>query len=206
MKQREIYSNLKVFPPFAVRIDGCRFHRLLSNFKKPYDEKFTKALVDSVVSFFKDSGFSPIFAFLFSDEINLFFYQSPYNYRIEKINSIIPSFISSCLTINLNLKKPISFDSRIILLGKEDIYEYLVLRQAETWRNYVNSYGFYTLLESGISENDAANQLKNMKAKEIHELVFQHGINLAKNPEWQRRGITIYKLNVKTTRKKIIQN
>lgn len=220
MKEREIFSHIKVFPPFAVRIDGRGFRRALAllNLKKPYDERFAHAMVDSVELFFKESGLNPLFAFTFSDEINLFFYEIPYNSRIEKIDSIIPSFISSALTINLNLKTPVSFDSRVVPLGKEDIYKYLLWRQAETWRNHVSSYGYYTLLNSGLSENEAALSLKNMKASEIHELVFQHGINLGETPAWQRCGILIYKetvektgydpikkIEVKTQRTKIMQ-
>ena len=178
MKAREIYSDLRVFPPFAVRIDGRGFRRVLSDFKKPYDERFAKAMADCVECFFRDSGLNPLLCFTFSDEINLFFCEMPYNYRIEKIDSIIPGFLSSALTILLELKKPVAFDARIIPLGKGDIYRYLVWRQAETWRNHVSSYGYYTLLGSGLSENEAASRLKKMKASSIHELVFQHGINL----------------------------
>lgn len=218
MKAREIYSDLRVFPPFAVRIDGRGFRRALSDFKKPYDEIFAKAMADCVECFFRDSGLNPLFAFTFSDEINLFFYEMPYNYRIEKIDSIIPSFFSSALTIRLDLKKSVSFDSRIIPLGKEDIYRYLVWRQAETWRNHVSSYGYYMLRKTGLSENEAAGQLKNMKASAIHELVFKHGINLAQTPAWQRCGVLVFretyekkgyeplkKIEVTTQRTKIIQ-
>lgn len=218
MKEREIYSDLRVFPPFAVRIDGRGFRRALSDFKKPYDERFAKVMADCVECFFRDSGLNPVFAFTFSDEISLFFYEMSYNYRIEKIDSIIPCFFSSALTILLELKKPVSFDSRVIPLGKEDIYRYLVWRQAETWRNHVSSYGYYTLLDSGLSEIDAAARLKKMKASSIHELVFQHGINLAETPAWQRCGVLVFretyekkgydpvkKTDVTTARTKIIQ-
>lgn len=220
MKDREIYSDLKVFPPFAVRIDGRGFRRALDllALKKPYDERFARAMANCVEVFFKDSGLNPLIAFTFSDEINLFFYEIPYNNRIEKIDSIIPAFISSALTIQLNLQNPIAFDSRIIPLGKEDIYKYLLWRQAETWRNHVSSYGYYTLRETGLSENEAAQRLKNMKASEVHELVFRHGINLAETPVWQRCGILIYRevyeklgydpvrrIDVKAERTKIIQ-
>lgn len=220
MKEREIYSHLRLFPPFAVRIDGRGFRRALAllDFKKPYDERFAHAMADSVESFFRESGLAPLFGFTFSDEINLFFYEVPYNNRIEKIDSIIPSFISSALTIKLNLKNPVSFDSRVILLGKDEIYKYLLWRQAEAWRNHVSSYGYYMLLKSGLTGNEAAVRLKNMKASSIHELVFRHGINLAETPAWQRCGILIYretyektgfdpikKTVVKTLRKKVIQ-
>jgi len=219
MKEREIYSHLRVFPPFAVRIDGRSFRRTLAGLKKPYDERFAHAMADSIELFFKESGLNPLFAFTFSDEISFFFYEIPYNNRVEKIDSIIPGFVSSALTIRLELEKPVSFDSRIILLGKEDIYKYLLWRQAETWRNHVSSYGYYTLLKSGFNENEAAIRLKNMKANDIHELVFQNGINLAETPVWQRCGILVYRethvktgydpikqKEVKTQRKKIKQD
>lgn len=220
MKEREIYSNLSVFPPFAVRIDGRGFKRALGllELKKPYDERFAHAMADSIELFFKESGLTPLFAFTFSDEVTFFFSEIPYNGRIEKIDSVIPSFISSSLTIHLNVKSPISFDSRVIILGRDDIYRYLLWRQAETWRNHVSSYGYYTLLKNGLTENEAASRLKNMKASEVHELVFRHGINLAETPAWQRCGILIYretyekpgydpikKTEVVTQRKKIIQ-
>lgn len=220
MKEREIYSHLRVFPPFAVRIDGRGFRRALAllELEKPYDDRFARAMADSVDIFFKESGLNPLFAFTFSDEISFFFNEIPYNNRIEKIDSIIPSFISSALTIQLKLESPVSFDSRVILLGKDDIYRYLLWRQAETWRNHVSSYGYYTLLKSGLTENEAASRLKNMKASSIHELVFQHGINISETPTWQRCGIMVYrethektgydpikKIEVKTPRTQIIQ-
>lgn len=221
MKGREIYSGLRVYPPFVVRIDGRGFRRALASlgFEKPYDERFARAMADSTELFFNESGLNPAFAFLFSDEINLIFNEIPFNERIEKINSIIPGFISSALTIKLNLEKPIAFDSRIIPLGKENIYDYLLWRQAETWRNHVSSYGYYTLLEDGMSENEAAEQLKNKNAGSIHELVFKHGVNLAATPAWQRCGILVYReayektgydpvknSKVMTTRTKVVQN
>lgn len=221
MKKREIYSQIRVFPPFAVRIDGRGFRRALSLqvFKKPYDERFARAMADSIELFFKESGLNPIFAFTFSDEISFFFQDMPFNNRVEKIDSIIPGFLSSALTINLKSEKPLSFDSRIIQLGKRDIYRYLLWRQAETWRNHINSYGYYTLLKSGYSENDAAMHLKNMKASDIHEIVFKYGTNLAETPVWQRCGIMVYRepymkagfdpirqKEVKTQRNRIIQD
>ncbi|VVB96529.1 tRNAHis guanylyltransferase [uncultured archaeon] len=221
MKEREIYTGIKVFPPFAVRIDGRGFRRALDllGLEKPYDERFARAMVDSIESFFRESGLNPVFAFTFSDEISFFFKEIPYNNRIEKIDSIIPAFISSALAIHLKLEKAVSFDSRVIPLGIEDIYRYLLWRQSETWRNHISSYAYYTLRGTGLSENEAALQLKNMKANSIHELVFRHGINLAETPAWQRCGILVYrekqektgydplrKIEVKTQRAKIKQD
>ncbi|MEZ5334699.1 MAG: tRNA(His) guanylyltransferase Thg1 family protein [Methanolobus sp.] len=212
MKRREIYSDLRCIPPVMVRIDGRNFKNALSRmgFEKPYDERFTTAIVDSIQTFFVKSGLSPVFAYTFSDEISLLFRDNAFEGRIEKLDSIIPSYISSVFTIHLEPDEPLSFDSRIIPMHEDDVVEYLVWRQAEAWRNCINSYAYYTLLSEGIDENEAAAMLKNKKSSDMHEMLFQRDINISKVPAWQRRGIMVHRketeiegfnphLNVKTT-------
>jgi tRNA(His) 5'-end guanylyltransferase len=38
-------------------------------------------------------------------------------------------------------------------------------------------------------------KLRGLREHEIHELVFQKGINLAKTPIWERRGVIVYRKN-----------
>ena len=66
-------------------------------------------------------------------------------------------------------------------------------RQDESWRNHVFSYGFYMLIEEGQTSAHAMEQLRGMREHEIHELVFCKGINLAKTPAWERRGVLVYR-------------
>ena len=40
---------------------------------------------------------------------------------------------------------PISFDSRVIPISREDIPNYFRWRQDEAWRNCVNAYGIWAL-------------------------------------------------------------
>jgi tRNA(His) 5'-end guanylyltransferase len=179
-------------------------------FEKPYDEKFTSAIVKAIEAFFKKSGLSPVFAYTFSDEISFFFRDNAFDGRIEKMDSIIPSYISSAFTLALNPEEPVSFDSRIIPIHGEDVREYLIWRQDEAWRNCINSYAYYTLISEGMGEKEAAKMLKNKRASDMHELLFERGINISKVPTWQRRGILVMKketeiegfnplLDVKTT-------
>jgi len=191
MKEREIYSNIRAVPPIAIRIDGRNFKKLLANFKKPYDKKFITAMADSTELLIRASGLNPRFAYIFSDEINLFFLKIPFQGRIEKLDSVVPSFLASALS--LKLKTTISFDSKVIPLSKQDIHKYLELRQAEAWRNHILSYGYYALLERGLSRRSAALNMKGMNSQEIHDMLFDRGINLAETPAWQRRGILVCK-------------
>lgn len=36
-------------------------------------------------------------------------------------------------------------------------------------------------------------KLESLKTEELHEMMFNFGLNLAKTPQWQKRGILIYK-------------
>lgn len=223
----EIFSKTKVpyGVPFFVRCDGRNFHRLTEeiNFKKPYDREFTEIMVESAKSLFKNN-LNPILVYVFSDEINVLFFEAPFNGRIEKIDSIIASLLSSAFSLELylrrNIGKTISFDARVVPVPDKKILEYLAWRQLECWRNHINSYAFYTLVEKGFSREDAAKMLKGLKGAELHDLVFKEkGINLAKTPTWQRRGILLYfeeylkestnKLSGKrvlTIRRKLVEN
>lgn len=195
MKKREIYSDLRCAPPFIVRVDGRTFRSSLSRmgFDKPFDSRFAVSMGNAVEMLFKKSGLSPVFGYTFSDEINLLFKDMPFDGRVEKLNSIVPSFLSSSLSLSLNVQEPLAFDSRIVPVCREQITEYLDWRQKEAWRNCINSYAFYTLVAQGSSEKEAAAVLKNKRSSDLHELLFKHSINISKVPAWQRKGILVHK-------------
>ena len=191
-----MFSQLKVASTAVLRVDGRGFSKALHKleFKKPYDIRFAEGMVRSTHDFFSKSGINPTLAYLFSDEINLVFVQDlPFNGRLEKIDSVIPSFIASALTINLESAQPLSFDSRVSIIDRNDITEYLNWRQNECWRNLISSYGYYLLREDGMNAKEAAEKLKGMKSDKLHQLAWEHGINLAETPAWQRRGVMVYK-------------
>jgi tRNA(His) 5'-end guanylyltransferase len=49
------------------------------------------------------------------------------------------------------------------------------------------------LRQEGETARDAHAKLFEMNASEMHEFMFTHGINLAKTPSWQRKGILVHK-------------
>lgn len=187
----EIYSGLCARAPLIVRADGRGFKKVLEKSSKPYDIDFARAMVSAAQKFFLHFGPKPALAFTFSDEISLVFLKCPFAGRVEKIDSLAAGFLSAA--ISLELHRLVSLDCRTIPLCLEEIGSYLMERQDETWRNHVFSYGFFLLLEEGLNETQAMDKLRGLKENEIHELVFQKGINLAKTPAWQRRGIMVYR-------------
>jgi len=187
----EIYSGLRARAPLVVRADGRGFKKVLEGRKKPYDIDFARSMAGAVESFFLDFGPAPALAFTFSDEISLVFLEAPFSGRVEKIDSLIAGFLSSALSLDLGML--VSMDCRTIPLCQAEIGSYLAERQDETWRNHIFSYGFYMLLQEGLNGTQAMEKLRGSREHEIHELVFQRGINLAKTAAWERRGVMVYR-------------
>ena len=186
-KKRELYSQLLAPNFFILRIDGRNFSNVLRNFEKPYDIRFARSMVETCKEIMRE--FNPAFAYTFSDEVS-FLFKDIFGCRVEKIDSIIASEFSSRLSLKLGF--PVSFDSRIIQVNIEEIYEYLAFRQDKCWRNHINSYAFYTLLREIGDRRKVQEFLKGKKSKEIHDILYKRGINISKMPTWQRRGILIY--------------
>lgn len=200
MKEYEVYSSLKVpkNSKIIVRLDGRAFHKLSADLdlEKPYDETFYNVIVKVCEDLFKE--FSPVFLYTFSDEISLLLESIPFDGRIEKINSIMAGFASSSFVMNYDttFKKPPAFDSRVIPINDGDILKYFKWRQDESWRNCVNSHGI-SYLKTKYPNNEANDKIKGMKLNEIHELLFQNGINLNDIETYKKRGIGIYRKNKK---------
>lgn len=196
MKDYEVYSSLKVpkNSKIIVRLDGRSFHKLASdlNLTKPYDENFYRVIADVCKDLFNE--FSASFVYTFSDEISLLLENIPFDGRVEKINSVIASFAASSFVMHYDVefKKPPAFDSRIVPVSDADILKYFRWRQDESWRNCVNSHGI-SHLKSKYSNAQANEIIKGMKLNEVHELLFENGINLNDVDTYKKRGIGIYR-------------
>lgn len=207
MKECEIFSSLKVpcTGETVVRLDGRNFSQLSRKlgFEKPYDHEFAEILLKAARKLFEE--FSPLFVYTFSDEVSILLGEMPFAGRIEKLDSIMASFMSSAFTQNvmtddrfselLKEFKPISFDSRVIPLSKEGTIKYFQERQMEAWRNCLNGYAYWTLRKTHTKVESMA-ILHKKKSSQLHELLFANDINLAQLPAWQRRGMGIYKKTV----------
>lgn len=202
MKEYEIYSDLRVpvNSKIIVRLDGRSFHSFAQNMKltKPYDDNFYKVVVEVSKELFEE--FSPLFIYTFSDEISILLDKIPFNGRIEKINSVMASFTSSSFTLNYGVKFPkaVAFDSRVIPITDDKIYDYFKWRQDEAWRNCVNGYGIH-FLKSKYSSSQANEKINGLGLSDIHEMLFQNGINLNDVETWKKRGIGVYRKNKEVT-------
>jgi tRNA(His) 5'-end guanylyltransferase len=200
--KNEIFSEtaIPLKTPVFVRLDGWKFRKLSEAIgaEKPFDEKIAKCLVYSGKALFR-KGFSPVLIYIASDEMNILFDDpAPFRGRVEKIDSVIPCLVSTAFALHVrklfNKSVTAAFDSRIVLaLNDKEIVKYLAWRQINAWRNHNNAYAYWVLRKTGYKPSEIAKMLKGMKAEEIHETVLKSGINLAKTPLWQRRGMLLYK-------------
>jgi len=195
MENREIFSAITTIPPVFVRLDGRAFHRLADclGLEKPFDEFFHKGMVTTCTSLVADSGLNPDLAYTFSDEISLYFTKLPFSGRVEKLDSVAASYAASSFTLALGGTTLIAFDARVIPATPAWAIEYLANRQSEAWRNHINAYCQQALIEEGMDPRKAAEKLKGLQAKDLHEMMHVRGFNLAETPAWQRRGTLVYK-------------
>ncbi len=212
MKDYEIYSTMKVpkNSNIIVRLDGRKFHSLARALKleKPYDDNFYRIITNVCLDIFNQ--FAPKFIYTFSDEISILLDEIPFSGRVEKINSVFASVASSSFTYYLlndcsnefdlvklsdnerNIVFPISFDSRIIPIDDSSISQYFKWRQDECWRNCINAYGIWALKKEYDSE-EANEKINGLKSSDIHDLLFERGINLNDVDTWKKRGIGVYR-------------
>ena len=219
--EREIFSKLRIPPdvPFFVRLDGRRFRAVSERVsaEKPFDERFARCLTAAARALFQ-GNLNPALVYVASDEINvLFLYTAPFMRRVEKINSVLAGTASSAFSLSaLKLFKKelvVAFDSRVAITPSENISKYLSWRQGEAWRNHNNAYAYWLLRKMGHRPSEAAEMLKGLKTRDLHELLFRHDINPAQTPSWQRRGILIYREPYQkpvgegaVTRRRIVEN
>jgi len=197
-EHKEVYSNLKVPEGlFFVRLDGWNFHSLSRKLGlvKPFDSFFAECMVETAKVFFWT--FNPSLAFLFSDEINLLLSKSAvFNRRLEKIDSVFAGLASSSLYKFLSQRyrdlPEVSFDCRVIPMGESDVLKYLVWRQMEAYRNCYNAYAQHTLIRKNRRAKDVADELRNVKIKDLKRMIMKHGIRLSQIPDWHERGIIIH--------------
>ena len=189
----EIYSRETVKAPVIVRMDGRGFHRVADEcgMERPFDERFHKSMIETAKALMMEAGFNISIAHTASDEISLLFLSDshvPFNGRIEKILSILPSYASSflqnCLRKHFSYEKPVSFDARIVKVNdRREILEYFRWRCLNVFRNFLN-----------VHANRIIGREKafGMKGHEIIRELYTRGFDIQRAPKWQRYGTLIY--------------
>jgi tRNA(His) 5'-end guanylyltransferase len=111
--------------------------------------------------------------------------------RLEKIDSLLPSFFTSIFSTP---DSTACFDCRIIPVPDfADVIKYLLWRQAECGRNFLNGWAEQLLIKlDDLTPSKTAKTLKGLNGKALRELCLSKDFDLDKAPKWQQNGIILY--------------
>lgn len=194
---RETQRTLLPMLPVAVRIDGRAFHTFTRGFDKPFDAALSETFQYATRVLVKESG--AVIGYTQSDEISLILYEENpksqlfFDGKIYKLTSVLASiataaFNSMWISQRARLEKVVgmrsvdfaTFDCRVWQLPtKWEAVNMLLWREKDARRNSVSSAA-----QSVYSDRE----LHGKSSSELHEMLFQKGINWNDYPKWAKTG------------------
>jgi tRNA(His) 5'-end guanylyltransferase len=177
-----------------ARIDGRSFTRLtkeIHKFEAPYDEQFREHMVATVLHLM-NCGFRIPYGYTQSDEISLLFHKEEglFDRKLRKWVSVLAGEASAAFSIRLGVAA--AFDCRLSQLTDETLVrDYFLWRQEDAHRNALNAHCYWTLRSNGSLGQQATERLLRLSVSDKNELLFSHGVNFGKLPNWQKRGIGV---------------
>jgi tRNA(His) 5'-end guanylyltransferase len=213
MKRYEASTGAYLTPrmPVIVRVDGQAFKTFTRKFVRAYDSMysaepaaystaFANTMVDTAVQMAKTIQ-GCVAAYVQSDEISLLLRdwdtletQPWFGYRTDKIVSSsaakATAYFGHAVTRQLynspewiNGQLIATFDSRAFNVPKEDVNNYFVYRQQDTYRNCVQHFGRYALGTAVI---------RGKKNSEVIEMLAANGTPITSLAQRFRNGVLVY--------------
>ncbi|KAJ5162567.1 uncharacterized protein N7500_004397 [Penicillium coprophilum] len=192
----------------VVRIDGRGFHKLSDHyaFRKPNDRRALDLMNAAAVEVMKELpdlciayGVSDEFSFVFHPNCQLF----------ERRNGKLVTTIVSTFTAHYIYKwseyfpeRPLlppylpSFDGRAVIYPNNRILrDYMSWRQVDCHINNLYNTTFWTMvLQGGMSNTDAEQELKGTVSADKNEILFKRfGINYNNELEIYKKGTVLYR-------------
>jgi tRNA(His) guanylyltransferase len=179
----------------VARIDGrsfSHFTRVSQKFDAPYDVRFRDCMVATLQHLVASSGFSVLYGYTQSDELNVLFRQDEalFGRKLRKFLSVLAGEASAKFSLEVGALA--AFDARISQLpSTEDVVDYFRWRHEDAHRNALNGHSYWLLRRQGLDDNAATQQLRGVSVAERNELLFRAGINFNDVPAWEKRGIGV---------------
>ncbi len=198
MKRYEKVSSPELYRrmPVIVRVDGRAFHTFTRRFRKPYDRRFIKSMLDAARKVAEEmQGFklgyvqSDEASFLLTDYDNLET-QPWFDNDLSKIVSLAASIMS--VHFNAYIKWEMGnnahaytavFDARAFNVPRDEAANYFLWRAKDWERNSLQMYA-----RSVFSHKD----LMGKKRDEIHEMLHEKGRNWTKDVPLQEKNGTFF--------------
>lgn len=197
MRRFETAHDHCVLPGLYIvaRLDGRGFTRLtkeIHQFEAPFDVRFRDQMVGTV-GHLMNSGFRAVYGYTQSDEISLLLHRDDdsFDRKLRKLDSVLAGEASACFSLRLGSIG--CFDCRISQLPTVQlVVDYLRWRQEDATRNALNAHCYWLLRKVGRSVKEATQFLLGQTTSSKNELLFQHGINFGKLPNWEKRGVGLF--------------
>lgn len=198
MKLYENYEtsrSLLPMIPAIARLDGRSFHNFTANFKKPFDEKMSHAMIETTKYLVEETNADV--GYTQSDEISLAWNSTNFESKIFfdssifKMTSILASMCSVKFNKVFNSDNMPVFDARVWNVPTVDeAVNYFLWRQSDTTKNSV-SMAARTVF--------GHNQITYKKTEHLKEMLKSKGIHWDQYPSFFKFGTYIKK--TKTERK-----
>jgi len=209
--ESEIIGSSKLNPekPFIVRLDGHRFSKFTSGFKKPFDERIFRAMMLTTSDLVDE--YNPTLGYTQSDEITLTFTafktNEPqkegsdvimFNGRIQKLISLMSGFCSVRFAYHMSSQTydhteselvekihKAHFDARVFHLpSNTELLNNVIWRIKDVKRNSVNNLGHCHFKQKDVQGVNPA---------QVREKLVEKGIFWEEMPDPYKFGIIVKK-------------
>lgn len=171
--------------PICVRVDGRAFHTFTRGMNRPYDERMSKAMIETMKYLVKKTD--ACIGYVQSDEISLVLSDTKeplFGGRVQKLTSIIAAMATAKFNDEIHKSfpdKPLAeFDCRVWNVPNRTEAANTIL-----WREFDATKNSISMAARSVYSD---NQLLNKNSSEKQELLWQKGINWDKYPVFFKRG------------------
>lgn len=187
---REAGRRLMPGLPVLVRLDGRAFHTFTRGLARPYDERLSRAMIETTKFLVEESHAS--IGYCQSDEISLAFPNATpgasamFDGRIQKLCSILASLAS--VKFNQQILAAIPEKAHLLPVFDARVYNYPTLDLAAesfVWRETDATRNSLTMAAHAYYSHKA---LHKVGYAQKHELLFAKGINWNDYPAFFKRG------------------
>lgn len=201
MKEFEnLNSKLKLNDdqPVCVRLDGKAFHTFTKGLKRPFDERFTECMVNTM-NFLLETTNAKI-GYTQSDEITLIYFnlkpfqQTYLSNRIQKLSSILASICTAKFNSEINIRLPEKkdtlayFDCRVWNVPHLiEAANLLIWRQEDAIKNSISM---------AAHDNFSDKELMGVSSIERIKMLGEIGISWPSYPEYFKNGTFARKENI----------
>ena len=190
-------TRLNPLLPCVMRLDGRSFSKMAKGLERPFDEAFVNAM-NQVAIALAEGVDDCVLAYVQSDEVSLVLSSKPpqtpwFSWRVQKMTSVAAS-IASVAFYRAMAKagpryeavmaaRPPAFDARVMSLPADLVADYLSWRQTDATRNALAQAAYHVV---------GAKRTHGMRARQMHEALFEMGVNFDDYPPRLKRGAVVF--------------